>query len=95
MIKKVTLSLILLLFFTSSALALDHTLTLKTGFNFVSFKTAISLTPSQFKALNASIEDIYLFSAAAGSFLSANEGTLSSLAAGKGYIVKSSSPLTI
>jgi len=95
MFKKFTLSLILILLSASSLLAMDHTLALKPGFNFVSFKTAVSLSPSQFKALDSSIEDIYLFSAAAGSFLSANEGTLSSLAAGKGYIVKNSASSNI
>ena len=73
-----------------------QTLTLKPGFNFVSFTTAITLTPAGFKELNPTlIEDIYLFSASAGGFLSLSDGTLTSLSAGKGYIVKSSSASNI
>jgi formylglycine-generating enzyme required for sulfatase activity len=70
-------------------------ITLKPGFNFISFSVSITLTPAGFKALNSSIEDIYLYSPAAGSFLSANEGTLSTLGAGKGYIVKNSSLVNV
>lgn len=98
MSKKLLTVLVLVLVILSSSSAFaqtSQTLTLKPGFNFVSFTTSISLTPASFKALNASIEDVYLFSAAAGSFLSANEGTLTSLAAGKGYIVKSSASSNI
>ncbi len=72
-----------------------QSIVLKPGFNFISFTEYISMTSAQFKALNSSIEDIYLFSSAAGSFLSAGDGSLTSLAAGKGYIVKSSSALSI
>jgi len=70
-----------------------QSITLKPGFNFISFKVSIpvSLDPLGFKALNTAIEDIYLYSPAAGTFLSANDGNLSTLGAGKGYIVKSSS----
>jgi len=98
MVKKLltALVLVIVILFSSSVFAqTSQTLTLKPGFNFVSFTASISLTPSSFKALNASIEDVYLFSAAAGSFLSANEGTLTALAAGKGYIVKSSASSNI
>lgn len=70
----------------------EQALILKPGFNFVSFTETVAVTPAQFKALNASIEDVYSYSTAAGTFLSVQEGTLSSLAAGKGYIVKNSSP---
>ncbi|HOT76562.1 MAG TPA: chitobiase/beta-hexosaminidase C-terminal domain-containing protein, partial [Candidatus Wallbacteria bacterium] len=81
--------LILSIFTGASAQTVSQTINLKPGFNFVSFTNAIALTPSQFKQLNAAaIEDVYLYSAAAGSFLSLSEGTLTSLAAGKGYIVK-------
>ncbi|HOT74485.1 MAG TPA: hypothetical protein PK467_01755 [Candidatus Wallbacteria bacterium] len=62
----------------SPALA-DQSLTLKNGFNFISFNQSLSLTAAQLKQLNASIEDVYLYSPASGSFLSAGEGTLSSL----------------
>lgn len=87
--------LIIIIFFASlvsfSAAEADQSLVLKSGFNFLSFTGSISLTPSQFKSLDASIEDVYLYSPAAGSFLSAGENTLTALSAGKGYIVKSSS----
>lgn len=95
MYKKIILAILLVLSFSSCAFAQNsQTLTLKPGFNFVSFTVTVSLTPADLKALNTAIEDIYLFSAAAGSFLSANEGSLTSLAAGKGYIVKSSAALS-
>ncbi len=87
----IALALIIMLFSTAAFAQSSQTITLKPGFNFISFSTAVTLTTTQFKALNASIEDAYLFSAAAGSFLSINEGTLTSLSAGKGYIVKNSS----
>ena len=67
----------------------DQIIELKTGFNFVSFSAVPPVKISDFKKLSASIEDIYLYSAAAGSFLSAGEGTLTSLSTGKGYIIKS------
>ncbi|HBC74286.1 MAG TPA: hypothetical protein DC017_05385, partial [Candidatus Wallbacteria bacterium] len=78
----------LMVFSTAGA---DQSLVLKNGFNFVSFTAQVSLTAQQFKALNAAIEDLYLYSPAAGSFLSVQEGTLASVSAGKGYIVKISS----
>lgn len=95
--KRVFIAVILTLLISASGVfaQTSQTITLRPGFNFVSFTTAVSINPSQFKALNASIEDVYLYSAAAGSFLSANEGTLTSLAAGKGYIVKSTAASNI
>ncbi|HBC73374.1 MAG TPA: hypothetical protein DC017_00675, partial [Candidatus Wallbacteria bacterium] len=87
----IAIAIIIMLFSTAAFAQTSQSLTLKSGFNFVSFTTSLSLTPTQFKALNSSIEDVYLFSAAAGSFLSVKDGTLTSLAAGKGYIVKNSS----
>lgn len=91
--KKNLIFLVVLFFslmFFSTAGA-DQSLVLKNGFNFVGFTAQISLTAAQFKALNAAIEDVYLYSPAAGSFLSVQDGTLASLSAGKGYIVKISS----
>ncbi len=85
--------LFLILFITGANAAQE--LQLKEGFNFISFKEAISIKPSEFKALNPAIEDVFLYSQAAGSFLSVNEGSLTSLAAGKGYIVKNSSSAKI
>jgi formylglycine-generating enzyme required for sulfatase activity len=92
MYKKIFI-LFLILFLRAGAASAQasQNITLKSGFNFVSFSVSLTSTPAELKALNASIEDIYLFSAAAGSFLSVNEGTLTSLGAGKGYIVKNSS----
>lgn len=68
---------------------------LKPGFNFISFTQAVTLLPADFKSLNTAIEDIYFYSAAAGSFLSVSDGTLTSLGAGKGYIIKNSSAIDI
>jgi len=72
-------------------------LILKPGFNFVSFSVTPTVSAAAFKSANPAIENIFVYSAAAGSFLSVNEGTLTTLAAGKGYIVKNSntSDLTI
>ena len=82
-------SVILLFGLNASAEAQTQTITLKPGFNFVSFTGIFTLTPAQFKQLNAAaIEDIYLFNSTSGSFLSLSEGTLTSLAAGRGYIIK-------
>jgi len=86
---------ILMVLATSAFAQTPQSITLKPGFNFIGFTTGISMSPSQFKALNSAIEDVYLFSAAAGSFLSLSEGTLTSLAAGKGYIVKSASASSV
>ena len=70
-------------------------LKLKAGFNFVSFTIVPSVTLTEFKTQNTSIEDIYLFSAAAGGFLSFSDSTLTSIGAGKGYIIKSTADATI
>jgi len=91
MFKKI-FSITLIILLTSLNISYAQTsqeITLRTGFNFISFTNTLSMSPQQFKDLNSSIEDIYLYSSAAGSFLSLKEGTLSTLSAGKGYIVKS------
>ncbi|HOT77308.1 MAG TPA: hypothetical protein PK467_16095, partial [Candidatus Wallbacteria bacterium] len=94
--KKLLIAIAILMVLATSAFAqTSQSVTLKPGFNFIGFTTAISMSPSQFKALNSAIEDVYLYSAAAGSFLSLSEGTLTSLAAGKGYIVKSSAASSV
>ncbi len=68
----------------------QQTINLKQGFNFISFTLAPALDPAGLQKANSSlIEDIFLYSAAAGSFLSLSDGTLASISAGKGYIVKS------
>ncbi len=68
----------------------SQTITLKAGFNFVSFTLQSYLSPQKLMELNTKITDIYSYSAAAGSFISATDGALSSIAPGKGYIVKAS-----
>jgi len=83
------LSLITILFFSNIIFAqTTNDITLKPGFNFISFTNLIALNPTELKSLSTSIEDIFLFSSSAGSFLSASEGTLSTLSIGKGYIIK-------
>ncbi len=68
----------------------SQTINLKPGFNFVSFTVSPTNTPAEIKQnYSTLIDDIYLYSAAAGSFLSLSEGSLSSVSAGKGYIFKS------
>ena len=87
--KILFLSLITILLFSNILFAqTTNDITLKPGFNFISFTNLIALNPTELKALNSSIEDIFLFSSSAGSFLSASEGTLSTLSIGKGYIIK-------
>ncbi|EKD55533.1 MAG: WD40-like protein Beta Propeller [uncultured bacterium] len=87
--KILFLSLITILLFSNIVFAqTTNDITLKPGFNFISFTNLIALNPTELKALNTSIEDIFLFSSSAGSFLSASEGTLSTLSIGKGYIIK-------
>lgn len=90
MSRKIFLGILLLFFSINVSYAqTSQEITLRNGFNFLSFTTSVILTPQQFKDLNPAIEDIYLYSAAASNFLSYKEDTLKSLAAGKGYIVKS------
>jgi len=93
MYKKILfLSIILTLLFSNIATAqTTQYLTLKPGFNFLSFTRLITSSPAELKGANPSIDDIYLFSPSAGSFLSLSDGTLTSLSAGKGYIIKNNS----
>lgn len=100
MFKKIVFGLLVLFaifaFFNFSyAQTNPQSISLKMGFNFISFTVAPSETPLQLKTRVTEIEDIYLFSAAAGSFLSVNEGSLSTLGAGKGYIIKASAAASI
>lgn len=98
MFKKCVFYLVFLMLFAVplSAAAADQSIVVKTGFNFVSFTVTPEVTPSALKQnYPAIVDDIYMFSAAAGSFLSNSEGTLTSLAAGKGYIIKALSDGTI
>ncbi|HPG57578.1 MAG TPA: hypothetical protein PKW98_07155, partial [Candidatus Wallbacteria bacterium] len=72
-----------------------QTLNLKPGFNFVSFTLSLSLSASELKKQNPAIEDIYLYSASSGTFLSLSEGSLTSVLPGRGYIIKSASSVSI
>ncbi len=97
MLKKILLVLFITLIFIipAAAQAQSQSLSLKEGFNFVSFTLKPTLTPLQFKSQNPSINEIYSYSASAGSFLSVSEGTVMTLSAGKGYIIKTSAASTI
>lgn len=72
----------------SGAFAALETIQLKSGFNFVAFTSQPSATPAEMRAQNGMIDEIYSYSAAAGSFLSVSEGTLKNFAPGKGYVIK-------
>ena len=90
--KKILLAFAVLFLCSTTVLAqTPQTITLKHGYNFISFTTTVNINPQQLKSFNSSIEDVLLFNVAAGSFLSANSGELTSLEAGKGYIIKSNS----
>jgi len=90
MIKRALFIVFLILVFSAPAFAqTNQSISLKEGFNFVSFTVNPSLTPSQLKASYPLINDIYFYSAAAGSFLSLNAGELTTISAGRGYIIKS------
>jgi hypothetical protein len=98
MFKKFLFILNLLLalsLFTSMAFAQSQVLSLKSGYNFISFADNPLSPAIDFRNENSSIEDIYLFSAASGSFLSISEGNLLNLNAGKGYIIKSLAAVSI
>lgn len=66
-------------------------ISIRPGFNFVSFTVVPGISPYAFKQQHPAIEDIFYFSPAAGSFLSAGEGSLTSLGTARGYILRSSS----
>jgi len=68
---------------------------IKPGFNFISFTVIPAVTPNVLKQQYSDINEIYYFSAAGGSFISAGEGTLTTLGTGKGYIFKSSSQFSM
>ena len=100
MARKLILALLITAFFMGIALAQtttgqSQTMDLKSGFNFVSFTVKPNFSAADFKGRNAAIQEIYSFNATSGSFLSVSEGTLISLMAGKGYIVKTSAPAVL
>ena len=88
--KKIIYFITIILIFVANVLVqnVEQSINLKQGFNFVSFTVQPSITPQQLKNQYLAIEDVYLYSAASGSFLSIIEGSLTSLSAGKGYIIK-------
>lgn len=89
----------------------SQTLALKQGFNFVSFtirpviSTGGLMAAPNFRyyspandliSQNSSIiEEIYMYSASSGSFLTAGEGLISTLAPGRGYIIKTKAAGTV
>jgi len=100
MFKKMFLGLCLALIvlnlsFTISFAQTSQQISLKTGFNFLSFTLSALPAAAELKNQNPSIEEIYSYSPAAGSFLTLGEGTLTSLAPGKGYIVRANSASVI
>ena len=68
---------------------------IKNGFNFISFTITPEFTPQTLISLYPDIENIYQYNSASGSFVSYGDGNLTSLATGKGYIVKSKAALTL
>jgi len=73
----------------------SQTVILKEGFNFISFTVVPSITAQQLIQQYQNIEDIYFYNPFAGSFLSYNDGNLSALGSGKGYIIKAKSQTEI
>jgi len=89
--KKILLFLLVTIFTVlgvAEANTINQTIFLKTGFNFVAFSVDAQVDALIFKSGNNIIDDVYYYSASAGSFLSINEGTLTKLSYGKGYIIK-------
>ncbi len=97
--RKLFIALVIIFIFTARQAAsvedVPQPLDLKQGFNFVAFTTNPMFSPAQMKAQFASIDDIYSYSTAAGSFLSVSEGSLTAFAAGKGYIIKTKENSTL
>jgi len=91
-LRKVFLAALILIFASGIAYGQvsPQALSLKQGFNFISFTVKPSQSASDMKTQNSFIEDIFSYSASAGSFLSVTEGTLTTLNAGRGYIIKAS-----
>ena len=79
----------------ASAHAQTETLTLKPGFNFISFKAANGMKPEDFKKLDPAIENIYSYDSKISTFFSHNDGDAFELTRGKGYIVKTNSTADI
>jgi len=95
MIKKIIFIICLICMFPALVSAQSQQIDLKAGYNFISFNITPSVTPQQLKTQYPHIEDIFLYHALSGGFLGLNEGTLVSLSAGKGYVVKSTQDQSI
>jgi len=96
LVKLTILFIVIALAFNISyAQSQTQTLNLKSGFNFISFTLKPIISPQEFIQKNPSVEDIYAYSAVAGSFISVKEGTLNTLNIGKGYIVKTNNAVSI
>jgi len=96
--KRLSLFLLFMAMFLTifgTANADQQPITLKQGFNFISFTLNPDVNAAGLKQQNSVISEIYLYSAAAGSFLSTFDGTLVSLNAGKGYIIQANAGATI
>lgn len=85
----------ILLTIPTFANAQSQAISLKEGFNFVSFTIKPTLSPIDLKQQNSAISEIYTYSASSGSFLSISDGTLLTLNVGKGYIVKTSAAVNL
>ncbi len=97
MLKKIVFAAIIVAFLIGTAFAQSspQALSLKQGFNFIAFTLKPSLAPAQFKSQFSSVDEIYSFSAASGSFLSVSDGTLTTFNAGRGYIIKANAAASI
>jgi len=97
MLKKIALITLLVLLFPAFAAAqsLSQTIVLKEGFNFVSFTVKPADTAQQLMAKYPAVTEIYGYSAVAGSFLTAGDGSLGVFGSGKGYIFRTGSAVTI
>jgi len=94
--KKIVLSILLLLIMFGNAFAQSsQTIALKEGFNFISFTVTPAIGAAALKSQNPSLDEIYTYSAASGSFLSLGEGTLTTLGYGRGYIVRANAQATL
>ncbi|EKD55866.1 MAG: hypothetical protein ACD_59C00014G0003 [uncultured bacterium] len=96
--KSLFLTIFFLLLSFSNAFAqnIGQSIYLKQGFNFISFTVQPAITATQLKQDNLSlIDDLYLYNSSAGSFLSLSEGTLTTISAGKGYILKAKTDGTL
>ena len=96
-LRLIVYVIIILLFLTIRVYAQNNSqiLSLKEGFNFISFTVVPSMTSQQLIQQYQAIEDIYFYNSSAGSFLSYIAGNLNTLGNGKGYIIKAKSQTEI